>query len=129
MSVFISHTTVDCHDAFALSEWWREVLGYEMEPDDLNEPGDVECAIRDAETGHTVLFIEVPDAVLPAKRIHFDVRPRVRSRDDEVESLLARGARQVADHRGVRGPGTGWVVMADPEGNELCVLRSVAEIS
>ncbi len=128
MSVLISHTTIDCHDAFALSEWWRPVLGYEMLPDDPNEPGHEECLIRDPETGHQLLFIEVPDETLPAKRIHFDVRPRERSRDDEVEWLLSQGATQVADHRGQYGPGTGWVVMADPEGNVFCVLRSEAEI-
>lgn len=129
MSVFISHTTLDCHDAFALSEWWRVALDYEMEPDDPNEPGHEECAIRDPQTGHTLLFIEVPDAELPAKRIHFDVRPRERTRDEEVEWLRGHGATEVADHRGLHGPGTGWVIMADPEGNVFCVLRSRGEIA
>jgi len=129
VSVFISHTTLDCHDAFALSEWWRVALDYEMEPDDPNEPGHEECAIRDPQTGHTLLFIEVPDAELPAKRIHFDVRPRERTRDEEVEWLRGHGATEVADHRGLHGPGTGWVIMADPEGNVFCVLRSRGEIA
>lgn len=129
MSVFVSHTTIDCHDAFALSEWWREVLAYEMDADDPNEPGHEECMIRDPETGHTLLFIEVPDAELPAKRIHLDVRPRERRRDDEVEWLLGRGASVVADRREIYGPGSGWVTMADPEGNQFCVLRSPAELA
>lgn len=128
MTVFVSHTTVDCHDAYALSEWWREVLAYEMDPDDPNEPGHEECLIRDPGTGHTLLFIEVPDAELPAKRIHLDVRPRERLRDDEVAWLLERGAELVADRRGIYGPGSGWVTLADPEGNQFCVLRSQAEL-
>jgi len=41
--------------------------------------------------------------------------------------LLELGATQVADHRGIHGPGTGWVVLADPEGNQLCILRGEHE--
>ena len=128
MTVAISHTTIDCHNAYELSEWWKAVLGYTDIPDDPNEPGHEECMLLDPETGHRLLFIEVPDAELPAKRIHFDVRPRTRSRDEEVEWLLGRGAVHVADHRGIYGPGSGWVTLADPEGNQLCVLRSMAEV-
>jgi hypothetical protein len=84
--------------------------------------------IIDPDTAHRLLFIEVPDDELPAKRIHFDVRPRRRSRDDEVDHLLAHGATLVADHRGIHGPGTGWVTLSDGEGNQLCVLRSPAEL-
>jgi hypothetical protein len=128
MSVFVSHTTIDCHDAFALSEWWRRVLAYEDDPEDPNEPGHEECAIHDPESGHQLLFIEVPDDELPAKRIHLDVRPRERSRDEETAWLLEQGATLVADHRGIRGPGSGWATLADPEGNQFCVLRSRAEL-
>lgn len=85
--------------------------------------------IRDPETGHQILFIEVPDAKATKNRLHFDLRPRAGTRDEELARLLALGATQVADHRGNYGPGTGWVVLADPEGNEFCILRSDAEIS
>ncbi len=91
-------------------------------------PGDEECAIRHPETGHEILFLQVPATELPAKRIHFDLRPRERSRDDEVAWLLEQGATEVADHRGIHGPGSGWVTLADPEGNQFCVLRSRAEL-
>ncbi len=127
MSVLISHTTIDCHDAFALSEWWRAVLAYEMDPEDPNLPGHEECPIHDPETGHTILFLEVPDPELPEKRIHFDVRPRARTQAEEVAWLQERGARIIADHRGIHGPGSGWVTFADPEGNQFCVLLSPAE--
>lgn len=128
MTVFVSHTTIDCHDAYALSEWWKEVLGYTDVPGDPNEPGDEECMIIDPDTDHRLLFIEVPDPDLPAKRIHLDVRPRQRPRDDEVTHLLDFGAVLVADHRGIYGPGSGWVTLSDPEGNQFCVLRSPAEL-
>lgn len=129
MSVVISHTTVDARDAFRLSQWWREVLDYRTDPDDPNLPGHEECAISDPVTGQVLLFIDVPDAALPAKRIHFDVRPRERTWDEEVTWLLERGAVLVAERRGKYGPGTGWVTMSDPEGNQFCVLRSEAEVA
>ncbi|WP_408896766.1 VOC family protein [Nocardioides sp. R1-1] len=128
MTSYISHTTVDCADAFELSEWWKPVLGYTDLPDDPNEPGHEECMIVDPESGHRVLFIEVPERKSAKNRVHFDLRPRTGTRDEEVDRLLRYGATQVADHRGIHGPGTGWVVLADPEGNEFCVLRSEGEL-
>src|SRR6478752_843379 len=128
MTAFISHTTIDCANAYELSEWWKPVLGYVDIEDDPNLPGHEECMIRDPETGHQLLFIEVPDAKLGKNRLHLDLRPREASRDAELETLLAHGAVVVADLLGTYGPGSGWVVLADPEGNEFCILRSVAEL-
>lgn len=127
MTSFVSHTTIDCHDAYALSEFWKSVLGYRDLPDDPNEPGHEECMIEDAETGHRLLFIEVPDEKVVKNRLHLDLRPRSGTQAEEVERLLGMGATQVADLRGQYGPGTGWVVLADPEGNELCILRGESE--
>ena len=124
----VSHTSIDCSDAYALSEFWKGVLGYRDLPDDPNEPGHEECMIEDPATGHRVLFIEVPEAKSTKNRVHFDLRPRAGTRDTEVARLLTLGATVVADHRGVRGPGTGWFVLADPEGNEFCILRSQDEV-
>jgi hypothetical protein len=129
MTSFISHTTVDCTNAYELSEWWKPVLGYVDITGDPNEPGHEECMIRDPESGHQVLFIEVPDAKVVKNRIHFDLRPRSGGRDQELARLLDHGAAEVADRRGKYGPGTGWVVLADPEGNEFCILRSQAEVA
>jgi hypothetical protein len=127
MTSFISHTTIDCANAYELSEWWKPVLGYADLEDDPNEPGHEECMIRDLETGHRVLFIEVPDTKTGKNRMHFDLVPRDLTRDEEVARVLAHGATQVADLRGQWGPGSGWVVLADPEGNEFCILRSQGE--
>lgn len=128
MTCYISHTTVDCADAYQLSEWWKQLLGYVDLPDDPNEPGHEECMIQRPDGGHRLLFIEVPDAKQGKNRLHLDVRPQERTRDEEVAWALGIGATQVADHRGIYGPGSGWVVLADPEGNEFCILRSDAEL-
>jgi hypothetical protein len=128
MTAFISHTTIDCRNAYELSEWWKPVLGYVDLEDDPNEPGHVECLIRNPQSGHRLLFIEVPEGKTVKNRLHLDLRPHAASRDAELEVLLAHGAVVVADHRDVHGPGTGWVTLADPEGNEFCILRSLAEL-
>lgn len=128
MTSYVSHTTIDCRNAYELSEWWKQVLGYVDLDDDPNLAGQGECMILDPGTRHRLLFIEVPEGKQVKNRIHLDLRPREGSRDDEVQRLLGLGATQVADFRGKYGPGTGWVVMADPEGNEFCVLRSDAEL-
>ena len=127
MACFVSHTTIDCTDAFALSEWWKPVLGFTDMEGDPNLPGHEECMIVDRESGYRLLFIEVPDATPGKPRVHLDVRPRERTRDEEVEALLGYGATLHEDHRGIYGPGTGWVTLADPEGNLFCVLRSESE--
>ena len=129
MTALVSHTTIDCANAYELSEWWKPVLGYVDLDGDPNLPGHEECMIRDPESGHQLLFIEVPDTKSAKNRLHLDLRPRTASRDAELETLLAHGATEVADHRGKYGPGTGWVVLADPEGNEFCILRSESEIA
>lgn len=127
MTSFVSHTTVDCTDAYALSEWWKGVLGYTDVPGDPNEPGHEECMILDPATGHRLLFIEVPDPTPGKNKLHLDLRPRDLTQQEEVDRLLAHGATLVADHRGIYGEGSGWVTLADPEGNQFCVLRSEAE--
>ncbi|MCA0144858.1 VOC family protein [Blastococcus sp. LR1] len=127
MASYVLHTSVDCADAYGLSSWWRAVLDYEDDPDDPNEPGDEECLIRSLDGQHRLLFIEVPDAKRVKNRVHLDLRPREGSRDDELARLLALGAASLDDRR--NPDGTGWVVLADPEGNEFCILRSDAEVA
>jgi hypothetical protein len=125
MTSYVSHTTVDCADAYALSRWWQAVLDYREDPDDPNEPGHEECMIYSADGRHRLLFIEVPDPKRVKNRIHLDLRPAEGTRDAELARLAELGAAVVADRR--NPDGTGWVVLADPEGNEFCILRSEAE--
>ena len=126
MTSYISHTSVDCRNAFELSEWWKQVLEYVDQPDDPNEPGHQECWIQRPDGGHPLLFIEVPEDKSVKNRIHLDLRPSAGTRDEEVERLRGLGARELGDLR--HADGTGWVVFADPEGNEFCVLRSDDEV-
>ncbi len=120
MTSFVSHTTVDCHNAYELSEWWKALLGYVDVEGDPNLPGHEECMILSPDGRQRVLFIEVPDGKTVKNRLHFDLVPTDRTRDEEVERLLALGARHVDIGQGERS----WVVLADPEGNEFCVLRA-----
>jgi hypothetical protein len=128
MTSFVSHTAIDCTNAYELSEWWKALLGYADLDGDPNLPGHEECMIRDPETGHHLLFIEVPEAKTEKNRLHLDLRPREGTRDEEVERLVALGTKVVWDLRDEHGPGTGWVTFEDPEGNEFCILRSQSEL-
>lgn len=129
MTSRVSHTSVDCVNAHALSQWWKGVLDYVDVDGDPNEPGDQECMILSRDGSHRLLFIEVPEEKTIKNRMHLDLEPIDGRRDDELARLAAHGAAQVADYRGKYGPGAGWVVMADPEGNEFCILRSSTERS
>ncbi|GAB2980624.1 VOC family protein [Actinotalea caeni] len=129
MTSRISHTSIDCRNAYELSEWWRQLLDYVDVADDPNEPGHEECMILARDGSHHVLFIEVPEAKTVKNRLHFDLRPTDRTQQEEVDRLVGVGATVLADCRGQYGPGTGWVTMADPEGNEFCVLRGDGELA
>ncbi len=109
------------------SRWWQSVLDYGEDPDDPNEPGDEECPIRSRDGQHSLLFIEVPEGKSVKNRVHLDLRPRQGTRDAELARLLGLGAVALDDRR--NPDGTGWVVLADPEGNEFCILRSEAEVA
>jgi predicted enzyme related to lactoylglutathione lyase len=116
--------TVDCSDPYRQALFWSEVTGWQEDPADPNNPGDPEGRIVDGH-GISLLFIPVPESKTVKNRVHLDLQPTERSRDEEVTRLLRIGATLVEDHR--RPDGTGWVVLADPEGNEFCVERSEAE--
>jgi hypothetical protein len=125
MTSYISHTSIDCHHAYALSEWWKQVLEYVDNPEDPNEPDHIECWIQRPDGGHPLLFLEVPEDKQVKNRIHFDLMPTAGRRDEELARLLELGATEVDDRR--LDDGRGWVVLADPEGNEFCILRNREE--
>jgi catechol 2,3-dioxygenase-like lactoylglutathione lyase family enzyme len=125
MVAVISHVTVDSRDAYAQSVWWAQVLGWAEDPDDPNEPGHEECMILAPDGRQRLLFVEVPEGKVVKNRLHLDLRPADGTRDAEFQRLLGLGATVVHDLR-VEG-GAGWVTLADPEGNEFCILRSDAE--
>ncbi|MBC6449580.1 VOC family protein [Actinokineospora xionganensis] len=121
MASTIHNITFDCADPYTLALWWSEVVNRPIQKED--EPGDPEAMIH-FDNGPTLLFIRVPEGKSVKNRVHLDLCPDD-TRDAEVERLLGHGASLVTDHR--RPDGTGWVLLADPEGNEFCVERSAVE--
>ncbi|MET9047415.1 VOC family protein [Streptomyces sp. NPDC004362] len=121
MTSLIRHITVDCTDPYALAGFWAQALDGSLADDDF--PGDPEASVTSAAAA--LLFVRVEDRKAVKNRVHLDLQPQDRSRDEEVERLLSLGATLQGDHR--RPDGTGWVTLYDPEGNEFCVERSAAE--
>lgn len=115
---------IDCADPNSLARFWCSVLDYEVQdeedgivtigsplvPDGENRPGPVPP---------TLTFAQVPEGKSVKNRLHLDVSPADREQDEEVRRLLDLGARHA--HVGQTGDES-WVVLADPEGNEFCVL-------
>jgi predicted enzyme related to lactoylglutathione lyase len=100
-----------------LGRWWAEALRWVVVDD-----GPVEFEIRQApDRLPGLLFLRVPDAKSGKNRLHIDLRPD--DHDAEVARLMSMGATRVDIGQGEAT----WVVLADPEGNEFCVLRSKAE--
>ncbi|MFD8973349.1 MULTISPECIES: VOC family protein [unclassified Streptomyces] len=117
----MQNVAVDCADAYELARFWSEVLGCPLHPE--SKPGDAEVEVTLPE-GPMLYFNQVPEPKTVKNRLHLCLRPET-SREEEVERLLGLGATLVADRR--EADGAGWAVLADPEGNEFCVLRSAAE--
>ena len=114
MSLEWEQTIVDAHDPAALGRWWSEALGWVVVDDD---PRWYE--IRPApDRLPGLLFVPVADVKSVKNRLHPDFRPD--DRDAEVERLLALGATRADIGQGEQP----WVTLADPEGNEFCVLSS-----
>jgi predicted enzyme related to lactoylglutathione lyase len=113
----------DCADPYPLARFYSAVTGWTTDEED--QPGDDECAVLPPGSGHPgLLFTRVPEAKTVKNRLHLDLQPTDRTRDEEVDRVVALGATRVADRR---GGGQGWVVLADPEGNEFCMNTSPAE--
>jgi catechol 2,3-dioxygenase-like lactoylglutathione lyase family enzyme len=133
MASRLTEISLDCHDPDRLAEFWTAALDWVVLH---HEPGLVEIGperpddralletVRSGHVAPTRFLAAVPEDKVAKNRMHLDLSPIDRSRDEEVDRLLALGATR-ADV-GQTGEET-WVVMADPEGNEFCVLRSLAE--
>lgn len=127
VTALISHTSFDAIDAYSQSVFWGRVLGFAGDPDQPDAPGDEECLILSPDGAQRLLFIEVPESKQVKNRLHLDLVSAENDRDKELARLLELGASTVSDLR--EPDGSGWVVLADPEGNEFCILRSEAERS
>ncbi|MGW7435604.1 VOC family protein [Streptomyces sp. NPDC054849] len=121
----VRHITFDALDPYRIAEFWSAVTGFPIHPDDVE--GDDEILLEPGRPGVPgLLFIRVPDAKSVKNRVHLDIQPPAGTRDETVERLIGLGAKIVDDRRAEDGV-MGWVVLADPEGNELCIERSAVE--
>jgi hypothetical protein len=113
----ITAWAIDCHGAGRLAEFWTEVLDWVVT--DTDDDGNVSIKPSpDAEWG--IDFFVVPDGPKRTKnRVHLDLNPTDRDQDAELERLLSLGAQPVDIGQG----DVSWHVLADPEGNEFCLLR------
>jgi hypothetical protein len=129
MSVRWYSVVVDCRDVAGQAAWWAEALGWVVAyeaPDEVVivpahalSKGD---SIPVEERGPGLVFVPVPEGKQVKNRLHIDLAPR--AADDqaaEVDRLVSLGASRVDVGQAKSAT---WVVLADPEGNEFCVLSS-----
>jgi predicted enzyme related to lactoylglutathione lyase len=116
MTVALHHIVIDAHDLPALARFWAQVLDWKI----LSER-EQEVVIGPDETAPVgICFMPVTDQKTVKNRLHLDLAPGPDGRDAEVQRILALGARRVD----IGQAGTeSWTVLADPEGNEFCILR------
>jgi len=129
----LTEVVVDCSDPAAQAAFWAAALGYHVTRSEHGqveigpwerEPSDLADQVRRAPTPPTLVFVAVPEGKTVKNRLHLDIRPVDGSQEAEVERLLGLGARHVDIGQGE----VPWVVLADPEGNEFCVLASLATL-
>ena len=108
-------------DPAALGQWWADALGWVVV---YSSPDEFEIrAEPDRMPG--LDFVRLDEAKKAKSRLHLDFRPDDQEdQDAEVARLLAHGARRVDVGQG----DAPWVVLADPEGNEFCVLGRRADV-
>ena len=120
MSSSILNITVDCADPERVATFWAEVTGWPA-----SREWEDEYAVSPGEGRPRLYFVKVPEPKTVKNRMHLDIVPDDRSQDEEIARLTAIGASVVSDRR----PEFGWVILADPEGNEFDVETSAAERS
>lgn len=113
MALRCSEICVDATDIHALGQWWSRVMGW---PSEVTEDGDV--LLVSPGDGPNWLFLAVAEPKTVKNRIHVDLTPD--DQQAEVTRLIGLGARPVDIGQGAQS----WVVLADPEGNEFCVLAA-----
>jgi hypothetical protein len=108
---------IDSAEPRRLAEWWATVLGYS-----ITEATDEAVEISGGPgVRPTLVFAPVPERKLVKNRLHIDLNASGASTQEaELQRLLSLGAR----HTDVGQKDVSWYVLADPEGNEFCLLRS-----
>ncbi|MHB8311829.1 MAG: VOC family protein [Candidatus Dormibacteria bacterium] len=116
MSSRLYTIVIDAADPAALARFWAQVLDFRI----LFEDATQVVVARDDDTYPGIIFVPVPEATMVKNRVHIDLNPE--DQEAEVARLVALGARDRKSDIG-QGPDVTWTVLADPEGNEFCVLR------
>jgi hypothetical protein len=120
MALFVNALSVDSHDPLALARFWSAALDWSIVQQDDDEVMVVPSRERPPPPDvYPLSFFRVPDEKSVKNRWHFDLAPE--DQDAEVRRLEELGARRIDIGQGEQS----WVVMADIEGNEFCVLRSL----
>jgi hypothetical protein len=109
---------VDANDVERLAGFWQAVLGWDRKATAESDEGEIELVPPDG-SFPTLLFVPVPEPKQAKDRLHIDVSPAGCDQATELERLLGLGARRVDIGQG----DVSWIVLADPEGNEFCLLR------
>ncbi len=117
--------TIDCQDPAALADFWAQVLDWKVGEGATNNEAYIE---KKPEPSHgdgypDLLFIKTPEHKISKNRMHIDLRPEDQLL--EVERLEKIGATRIEIGQS-SDPDTTWIVMADPEGNEFCVLKALS---
>ena len=108
-----------------MAAFWCAVLGWEVIDEDGSDGGPISIAPRD-HSGPSMDIIAVPERKTLKNRLHFDLRADGAATAVELQRLLELGATPTDVGQ---GPDVSWVVLADPEGNEFCLLsRSVQDV-
>ncbi|MFE3456748.1 VOC family protein [Nocardiopsis aegyptia] len=121
MACRLSELVLECHDAELLARFWCEVLDYVVL--DRDEHGGIEIGPREGFGGPQPTIILAPTGKPRngKSRLHIDVNATDRDQDAELERLLAAGAEPADIGQPDEVP---WHVLADPEGNEFCLLKA-----
>ena len=114
MALSLEEIVVDCRDCLSLARWWQAATGWQIVGE---ESGAIELAPAPGQTP-SIMFIEVAEHKRVKNRLHLDWVPD--DQQAEVERLIGLGASRVDIGQGT----TSWVVLADPEGNEFCILAA-----
>ncbi|MFI7480834.1 VOC family protein [Kocuria sp. M1R5S2] len=112
---------VDCNDPATLARFWCDALGYSVHGE---AEGYVGIAPAAGAPGPHLDFVLVPEPRTVKNRLHLDLRAVDTDQATEVARLESLGARRVDVGQ---GPAVTWVVLADPEGNEFCVLADLED--
>ena len=124
MTSRIAVLAIDAREPKRVAGFWCQVLGWTVLEEDEDGVSIGPPATRQGMAGMTIDVVPVPEAKTVKNRFHLDLRADGTTRDEEVARLLALGARRVDVGQ---GPDVSWVVLADPEGNEFCLLLRTVE--